>query len=67
MTTRTLSGILILGNAVLVLVAVIIMFAIALPAKHAGRPFRRAQVIAFVFAALAMAGAVWNVVITFSS
>lgn len=67
MATHTLSGLLVLGNAVLIAVVFVIVFAVMLPAKRAGRPFRRAQGVALGIAVLAMAGAVWNAVITFSS
>lgn len=67
MSTRALSGWLVLGNSVLVaLVFVIFVFVIA-PAQREGRPFRRAQMIGLALAVLAMAGATWNAIITFSS
>ena len=67
MSTDLLSGLLILGNLFFIAITAVIAFAVMLPTKRAGRPFRRAQAVALGFAVLAMVLAGWNAVITFGS
>lgn len=67
MPQYTLSGLLLLANAVCIGAVFVIVFFVLRPRREQGRPVHGPAVIAVILGAIAFAAAITNAVITFSS